>query len=108
MYHPDYRRVRGRRSDFCGLNRSNPWTQPADTTLFLLSKTKVAIDGEIRRANGDPHVVPKLSTDNRYYPLQPRTHQEIGVTLNRALTVVRRSGVLCFESTSSGPFPSPL
>jgi hypothetical protein len=25
MYNPDYQRMRGRRSEFCTINRSNPW-----------------------------------------------------------------------------------
>jgi hypothetical protein len=32
MYNSDYRRMRGWLSEFCKLNRSNPWTQSADTT----------------------------------------------------------------------------
>src|SRR5882724_13548706 len=32
MYNPDYRRMRGRLSEFCRLHRANPWTQSADAT----------------------------------------------------------------------------
>jgi hypothetical protein len=67
--------------------------------LFLISKTKVAIGGTIRMPNDDPLAVTMLSTDNRYYPFEPRTPQEIGIISdsNSVITVVRRSGVLHCE-----------
>jgi putative transposase len=32
MYNPDYQRLRGRLSEFCTINRSNPWRQSTDTS----------------------------------------------------------------------------
>jgi hypothetical protein len=65
--------------------------------LFIISKTKVGLLGQIRMPNEDIVMVPMLSTDNHYHPFEPQTPQELGVAPNRAITVVRRAGVLRFE-----------
>jgi hypothetical protein len=66
--------------------------------FFAISKTRVGLIGRIQLFDGRNAWVTVLSTENHYHPFEPKTAQDIGVAPNTALTVVRRSGLLRFES----------